>query len=118
MKIGLLGCMAERLKDKMLDTNLVDLVAGPDAYRDLPRLLAVTKYSNDSAINVILSLDETYADVTPSRLDENSVTGFVSIQRGCDNMCSYCIVPYTRGRERSRPIQTILNEVQVLVGKV
>ena len=84
-------------------------------YRDLPRLLAVTQYSEESAINVMLSLDETYADVTPSRLDQNSVTGFVSIQRGCDNMCSYCIVPFTRGRERSRPVQTILNEVK---GKV
>ena len=115
LKVGLLGCMAERLKDKMLETNLVDLVAGPDSYRDLPRLLAVTQYSEESAINVMLSLDETYADVTPSRLDQNSVTGFVSIQRGCDNMCSYCIVPFTRGRERSRPVQTILNEVKVLV---
>ena len=84
-------------------------------YRDLPRLLAVTQYSEESAINVMLSLDETYADVTPSRLNQNSVTGFVSIQRGCDNMCSYCIVPFTRGRERSRPVQTILNEVK---GKV
>ena len=81
-------------------------------YRDLPRLLAVTQYSEESAINVMLSLDETYADVTPSRLNQNSVTGFVSIQRGCDNMCSYCIVPFTRGRERSRPVQTILNEVK------
>ena len=115
LKIGLLGCMAERLKDQMLQTNLVDLVAGPDSYRDLPRLLAVTKYADDSAINVILSLDETYADVIPSRLDKKSVTGFVSIQRGCDNMCSYCIVPFTRGRERSRPVQTILNEVKILV---
>ena len=75
----------------------------------------MTQYSEESAINVMLSLDETYADVTPSRLDQNSVTGFVSIQRGCDNMCSYCIVPFTRGRERSRPVQTILNEVK---GKV
>jgi len=101
--------MAERLKDQMLQTNLVDLVAGPDSYRDLPRLLAVTKYADDSAINVILSLDETYADVIPSRLDKKSVTGFVSIQRGCDNMCSYCIVPFTRGRERSRPVQTTVS---------
>ena len=82
LKVGLLGCMAERLKDKMLDTNLVDLVAGPDAYRDLPRLLAVTQHSDSTAINVLLSLEETYADVLPARLNQDSVTGFVSIQRG------------------------------------
>jgi MiaB/RimO family radical SAM methylthiotransferase len=116
LKVGLLGCMAERLKDRMLSTpeKLVDLVTGPDAYRDLPRLLAVTKHSNSSAINVLLSLDETYSDVRPSRLNSDSVTGFVSIQRGCDNMCAYCIVPFTRGRERSRPIATILDEVRAL----
>jgi len=97
---------------------LVDVVAGPDAYRDLPRLLAlVTNRSNETqtAINVLLSVDETYADVTPSRLDASSVTGFVSIQRGCDNMCSYCIVPFTRGQERSRPVDTIVEEVRHLV---
>lgn len=115
LRIGLLGCMAERLKDKMLNTDLVDIVAGPDSYRDLPRLLAITEHSSQAAINVMLSLDETYADVKPSRLNQDSVTGFVSIQRGCDNMCAYCIVPFTRGRERSRPLQTILDEVKYLV---
>jgi len=115
LRIGLLGCMAERLKDKMLSTDLVDIVAGPDSYRDLPRLLAITEHSSQAAINVMLSLEETYADVKPSRLNQDSVTGFVSIQRGCDNMCAYCIVPFTRGRERSRPLQTILDEVKYLV---
>jgi len=123
LKVGLLGCMAERLKENLLTAadeggRLVDVVAGPDAYRDLPRLLTlVTNRANDTetAINVLLSLDETYADVTPSRLDTSSVTGFVSIQRGCDNMCSYCIVPFTRGQERSRPVDTIVDEVRHLV---
>ncbi|XP_059083073.1 mitochondrial tRNA methylthiotransferase CDK5RAP1-like [Tigriopus californicus] len=116
LKVGLLGCMAERLKERLLDhDHLVDLVAGPDAYRDLPRLLASTAYSRESAINVILSMEETYADVTPMRLNQDQVTGFVSIQRGCDNMCSYCIVPFTRGRERSRPVATILHEVRILI---
>lgn len=115
LKVGLLGCMAERLKDKMIDTELVDVISGPDSYRDLPRLLAVTHHSDAAAINVVLSLEETYADVLPSRLNKDSVTGFVSIQRGCDNMCSYCIVPFTRGKERSRPFQTILDEVKALV---
>jgi len=120
LRVGLLGCMAERLKESLLETSerLVDVVAGPDAYRDLPRLLSlVTNASSntESAINVLLSVDETYADVMPSRLDPNSVTGFVSIQRGCDNMCSYCIVPFTRGQERSRSIQTIVDEVKHLV---
>lgn len=117
MKVGLLGCMAERLKDKLLTTErLVDVVAGPDAYRDLPRLFAAVNSSadRDSAINVMLSLDETYADIMPMRLHEDSVSGFVSIQRGCDNMCSYCIVPFTRGRERSRPVSSILDEVRHL----
>ena len=115
LKIGLLGCMAERLKDKMLDSKLVDVVAGPDSYRDLPRLLAVSQHSDLAAINVILSLEETYADVLPARLNQDSISGFVSIQRGCDNMCAYCIVPFTRGRERSRPFKTILDEVRALV---
>ena len=106
--------MAERLKDSMLDSKLVDVVAGPDSYRDLPRLLYLSQHSDINAINVLLSYDETYADVLPSRLNADSVSGFVSIQRGCDNMCAYCIVPFTRGRERSRPLQTILDEVRAL----
>nr|CAI5853971.1 unnamed protein product [Callosobruchus analis] len=112
---GLLGCMAERLKNKVLEsTDMVDLVAGPDSYRDLPRLLALTD-NNQKSVNVLLSLDETYADITP--LNENSVSAFVSIMRGCDNMCTYCIVPFTRGRERSRPVSSILKEVEQLAEK-
>uniref|UniRef100_A0A1B6L8C4 Uncharacterized protein n=1 Tax=Graphocephala atropunctata TaxID=36148 RepID=A0A1B6L8C4_9HEMI len=115
LKIGVLGCMAERLKHTLLEKEqIVDVVAGPDSYRDLPRLLALT-YNDQTAINVLLSLDETYADVMPVRLNEGSKSAFVSIMRGCDNMCSYCIVPFTRGRERSRPVQSIVNEVQHLV---
>nr|CAI5853964.1 unnamed protein product [Callosobruchus analis] len=117
LKIGLLGCMAERLKNKVLEsTDMVDLVAGPDSYRDLPRLLALTD-NNQKSVNVLLSLDETYADITPVRLNENSVSAFVSIMRGCDNMCTYCIVPFTRGRERSRPVSSILKEVEQLAEK-
>uniref|UniRef100_A0A1B6FBU2 CDK5RAP1-like protein n=1 Tax=Cuerna arida TaxID=1464854 RepID=A0A1B6FBU2_9HEMI len=115
LKIGVLGCMAERLKHTLLEKEqIVDVVAGPDSYRDLPRLLALT-YNDQTAINVLLSLDETYADVMPVRLNEGSKSAFVSIMRGCDNMCTYCIVPFTRGRERSRPVQSIVNEVQHLV---
>ncbi|XP_018563082.1 CDK5RAP1-like protein [Anoplophora glabripennis] len=114
LKIGLLGCMAERLKEKVLERDcMVDVVAGPDSYRDLPRLLALTE-SNQRSVNVLLSLDETYADITPVRLNEDSVSAFVSIMRGCDNMCTYCIVPFTRGRERSRPASSILREVEQL----
>ncbi|KAL4233104.1 CDK5 regulatory subunit associated protein 1 [Mactra antiquata] len=114
MKIGILGCMAERLKSQILEKEkLVDIVCGPDAYRDLPRLLATTD-SHQNAINVLLSLEETYADVMPVRLNENAVTAYVSIMRGCDNMCAYCIVPFTRGRERSRPIDSIVDEVKML----
>ncbi|XP_067674131.1 mitochondrial tRNA methylthiotransferase CDK5RAP1-like [Haliotis asinina] len=114
MKIGILGCMAERLKSKIVDREkMVDLVCGPDAYRDLPRMLAVTQ-SNQAAVNVLLSLEETYADVVPVRLNQDSKSAFVSIMRGCDNMCTYCIVPFTRGRERSRPIASILDEVKGL----
>lgn len=113
MKIGLLGCMAERLKTKILDRGkLVDVIAGPDSYKDLPRLLAVT--DDETAVNVLLSFDETYADVTPVRLNQDSTGAYVSIMRGCDNMCTYCIVPFTRGRERSRPIASILDEVRQL----
>ncbi|XP_009949013.1 PREDICTED: CDK5 regulatory subunit-associated protein 1, partial [Leptosomus discolor] len=108
------GCMAERLKEEILHREkLVDVVAGPDAYRDLPRLLAVAE-SGQQAANVLLSLDETYADILPVQTSAGGTTAFVSIMRGCDNMCSYCIVPFTRGRERSRPITSILREVRML----
>jgi tRNA-2-methylthio-N6-dimethylallyladenosine synthase len=110
LKIGVLGCMAERVKDKLLDEEkLVDLVVGPDAYRDLPNLITEVE-SGRKAVNVILSKEETYADVNPVRLGNNKVTAFVSITRGCDNMCTFCVVPFTRGRERSRNPQTILEE--------
>ncbi|NWX26910.1 CK5P1 protein, partial [Notiomystis cincta] len=114
LRIGILGCMAERLKEEILHREkLVDVVAGPDAYRDLPRLLAVAE-SGQQAANVLLSLDETYADILPVQTSAGGTTAFVSIMRGCDNMCSYCIVPFTRGRERSRPIASILQEVRML----
>ncbi|POI22900.1 hypothetical protein CIB84_013351 [Bambusicola thoracicus] len=114
LRIGILGCMAERLKEEILHREkLVDIVAGPDAYRDLPRLLAVAE-SGQQAANVLLSLDETYADILPVQTSAGGKTAFVSIMRGCDNMCSYCIVPFTRGRERSRPIASILQEVKML----
>lgn len=110
MKIGVLGCMAERVKDKLLDEEkLVDLVVGPDAYRDLPNLLEEVE-TGQKAVNVILSKEETYADVSPVRLGHNKITAFVSITRGCDNMCTFCVVPFTRGRERSRNPQTIIEE--------
>lgn len=115
MQIGILGCMAERLKTKIVEQeNEIDVVAGPDSYKDLPRLLALAK-DGVSAINVLLSLDETYADLMPVKLDQNSITAYVSIMRGCDNMCTYCIVPFTRGKERSRPVDSIEKEVKTLV---
>ena len=115
VQIGILGCMAERLKTKIVEQESeVDVIAGPDSYKDLPRLLALAK-GGVSAINVLLSLDETYADLMPIKLDQNSVTAYVSIMRGCDNMCTYCIVPFTRGKERSRPIDSIEREVRTLV---
>ncbi len=108
--IGVLGCMAERLKAQLLEEEkLVDIVVGPDAYRDLPNLIAYAE-TGQKAINVILSKEETYADIAPVRLDKNGVSAFVSIMRGCDNMCSFCVVPFTRGRERSRDPQSIVNE--------
>ncbi|XP_054247864.1 mitochondrial tRNA methylthiotransferase CDK5RAP1 [Indicator indicator] len=114
LRIGVLGCMAERLKEEILQKEkLVDIVAGPDAYRDLPRLLALAE-SGQQAANVLLSLDETYADVLPVQTTAGGTTAFVSIMRGCDNLCSYCIVPFTRGRERSRPLASILQEVRML----
>ncbi len=111
MKVGVLGCMAERLKSKFLEEEkIVDLVVGPDAYKDLPNLLAEVEEGRE-AINVILSKDETYGDIAPVRLNSNGVTAFVSITRGCDNMCTFCVVPFTRGRERSRDPQSILEEI-------
>ena len=110
MLIGMLGCMAERLKSKLLEEEkLVDLVVGPDAYRSLPGLISEAE-SGQKAVNVLLSRDETYADISPVRLDSNGITGFVSIMRGCNNMCSFCVVPFTRGRERSRDAVSIVNE--------
>lgn len=114
LTVGVLGCMAERLKTKFLEEeHLVDLVVGPDAYRDLPNLLKETEGGND-AINVILSKEETYADINPVRLGGNGVTAFVTITRGCDNMCTFCVVPFTRGRERSRDPHSIVNECKEL----
>ncbi|MDX2173605.1 MAG: tRNA (N6-isopentenyl adenosine(37)-C2)-methylthiotransferase MiaB [Bacteroidota bacterium] len=108
--IGVLGCMAERLKAQLLEEEkLVDIVVGPDAYRDLPNLITQAE-TGQQAINVILSKEETYADIAPVRLDKNGVSAFVSIMRGCDNMCSFCVVPFTRGRERSRDPQSIVKE--------
>jgi len=115
LKIGVLGCMAERIKDKILeDDPFVDLVVGPDAYRDLPKLLEVVS-GGTKGVNTLLSLEETYADISPVRLDENNVSAFVSIMRGCNNFCAYCVVPYTRGKERSRDPQTIIREVEELI---
>lgn len=115
--IGVLGCMAERLKEKLLEEErMIDLVAGPDAYRDLPRLVEQAQASLP-AVNVRLSLCETYDGIRPVRLSEGSPTAFVSVMRGCDNMCTYCVVPYTRGRERSRDPQSVLEEIRVLQDK-
>ena len=114
IKIGVLGCMAERLKEKFLhEEKIVDLVVGPDAYRDLPNLLKEVELGND-AVNVLLSKDETYADVNPQRFNSNGISAFVSITRGCDNMCTFCVVPFTRGRERSRDPKSILAEIKEL----
>ena len=112
--VGVLGCMAERIKSQFLEEEkLVDIVVGPDAYRDLPLLIEKVE-DGQKAVNVILSKEETYADITPVRLGNNGVTAFVSIMRGCDNMCSFCVVPFTRGRERSRDPQSIIKEVEQL----
>lgn len=117
MKVGVLGCMAERIKEKFLEEEkIVDMVVGPDAYKDLPNLLKEVEEGRE-AVNVILSKEETYADVSPVRLGGNGVTAFVSITRGCDNMCTFCVVPFTRGRERSRDPYSIINEVNDLATK-
>lgn len=114
MKVGVLGCMAERLKSKFLEEEkIVDMVVGPDAYKDIPNLLKDVNDGRD-AINVILSKEETYGDIAPVRLNSNGVTAFVSITRGCDNMCTFCVVPFTRGRERSRDPQSIMEEIKDL----
>ena len=111
--IGLLGCMAERTKDELIATKMVDLVVGPDAYLDLPNLVSSAE-KGLAAINVQLSTTETYKSIIPARIGGNMISGFVSIMRGCNNFCSYCIVPYTRGRERSREVSSILNEIEDL----
>ena len=114
--VGVLGCMAERVKDELIEQHHVDLVVGPDAYLSLPELMASVE-AGEKAIQVELSTTETYRDVIPSRICGNHISGFVSIMRGCNNFCTYCIVPYTRGRERSRDVESILNEVRDLVSK-
>lgn len=117
MKVGVLGCMAERLKHQLLDEEkIVDMVVGPDAYKDLPNLMQEVDAGRD-AVNVVLSKDETYGDISPVRLQTNGVSAFVSITRGCDNMCTFCVVPFTRGRERSRDPQSIVDEVNDLRSK-
>ncbi len=117
LTIGILGCMAERLKTKFLEQEkIVDIVAGPDAYRDLPKLINDVD-EGSKAVNVFLSREETYADITPVRLNSNGITALISIMRGCDNMCSFCVVPYTRGRERSRDVHSIVAEAQDLFDK-
>ena len=114
LTVGVLGCMAERIKDQIIDKEqLVDIVVGPDAYRDIPNLLEEVE-DGRKAVNVLLSLEETYADISPVRTSGNGVTAFVSIMRGCDNMCAFCVVPFTRGRERSRPLSSILREIDDL----
>ena len=114
VKIGIIGCMAERLKEKLIETDqLVDIVVGPDAYRELPLLVAEAE-AGHKAVNVLLSREETYADISPVRMDKNGVSSFVSIMRGCNNMCAYCVVPYVRGAERSRNPESILKEVKDL----
>jgi len=115
LKVGVLGCMAERMKENLLvEKRVVDLVVGPDAYRNLPQLLEEVG-SGQKAVNVLLSREETYGEIEPVRLGSNGVTAFVTIMRGCDNMCAFCVVPFTRGRERSRDPQTIVNECKQLV---
>lgn len=114
--VGVLGCMAERVKEDLIANHHVDLVAGPDAYLTLPDLIAAVE-AGEKAINVELSTTETYRDIVPSRICGNHISGFVSIMRGCNNFCTYCIVPYTRGRERSRDVESILREVADLQQK-
>ena len=118
VKVGVLGCMAERMKEKLLEIDKsVDLIVGPDAYRDLPRLLDNLDANGLKACNIILSEEETYSDILPVRYDSNGVSAFISIMRGCENFCTYCVVPFTRGKERSRSPETILNEANELFKK-
>lgn len=117
LKVGVLGCMAERLQNQLIEENKVDIVVGPDSYRDIPFLLTEVEKHKQSYISAVLSEEETYSDITPIKLDTNGVTAFISIMRGCENFCSYCVVPYTRGRERSRDPQTIIAEAQDLFNK-
>jgi tRNA-2-methylthio-N6-dimethylallyladenosine synthase len=115
LQVGVIGCMAERLKERLLEEEkAVDFIAGPDAYRDLPRLISASG-TGQKASNILLSREETYADISPVRLDANKVSAFISIMRGCNNMCAYCVVPYTRGAERSRDPETILRETQEII---
>lgn len=113
--VGIIGCMAERLKDRLLEHQAVDLVAGPDAYRDLPRLLESIRATGSKQINTLLSHEETYGDISPVRMDSNGVSAYISIMRGCNNVCSYCVVPYTRGAERSRDCESILREAREVI---
>jgi tRNA-2-methylthio-N6-dimethylallyladenosine synthase len=117
LRVGVLGCMAERLQNQLIEENKVDIVVGPDSYRDIPFLLNEVEKNKQSYISAMLSEEETYADITPVKLDTNGVTAFISIMRGCENFCSYCVVPYTRGRERSRDPRTIIAEAQDLFNK-
>ncbi len=117
LKIGVLGCMAERMKDQLFETEkAVDIIAGPDSYRELPKLLDIAE-TGQKAANVLLSEEETYAEIDPVRLDSNGISAFISIMRGCENFCAYCVVPYTRGKERSRDPQTIVGEAKNLFEK-
>jgi tRNA-2-methylthio-N6-dimethylallyladenosine synthase len=116
LRIGVLGCMAERLKNKLFEEEIIDLIAGPDAYHSLPKLISAT-WHGQKAINVCLSTEETYAEIDPVRYDSNGVTAFISIMRGCENFCSYCVVPFTRGKERSRDPATIIDEAVNLFEK-
>ncbi len=118
LKVGILGCMAERLSDTLLkEETFVDIVAGPDTYRDLPSLIEESITDGRQMANTVLSLEETYADINPVRLDKNGISAFISIMRGCDNYCAYCVVPFTRGHERSREPKSILNEAKDLLDK-
>ncbi len=111
--VGILGCMAERIKEKLFEEDIVDIVAGPDSYRTLPQLI-YSANERGKAFNILLSAEETYADINPVRIDSNGVSAFISIMRGCQNFCAYCVVPYTRGTERSRSADTILSEARAL----
>src|SRR5574344_39584 len=116
LKVGIIGCMAERLKDSLINEDRVDIVAGPDSYRKLPELIKESE-KNNASIDVNLSEDETYQDIIPMEINSNNITAFISIMRGCENFCSYCVVPYTRGKERSRDPKTIVEQAKNLFDK-